>query len=96
MRLLTYLPIMTLQILMPCFNGSELSISSEKLLTTLFSSNWVGQSKDFKLALKIFMENSKKPMKVSAFHIFELGLENFLKIINSAFSLYAVLKNIKN
>lgn len=93
-RLSSYMIPMTLEILMPCYFGSEMISASEKLSARLFHSNWMDKPKDFKCAMKIFMENAKKPMKLTAFGIFELTLESFLKIINSAYSLFAVLKNV--
>jgi 7tm Odorant receptor len=69
--------------------------ASEKLSASLFHSEWMQQSKEFKVAMKIFMENSKKPIVVTAFGTFKLTLENFLKILNSAYSYFSVLKNFK-
>jgi hypothetical protein len=85
---------MIAEILMPCYFGSELIEASENLKTKLFNCNWTIQSKEFKIRMKIFMENAKKPMKISVLEVFELKLETFLKIINSAYSIYAVLENL--
>lgn len=93
-RLSSYMIPMTLQILMPCYFGSEMMLASEKMSMSLFHSDWTRESMEFKIAMKIFMENTKRPMKLSAFGVFELTMENFLKIINSAYSLFAVLKNV--
>lgn len=85
---------MIVQILLPCYFGNEMIIASEKLSTSLFHSDWMNESREFRMAMKIFMENAKIPIKLSAVGIFQLSLDNFLKIINSAYSLYAVLKNV--
>lgn len=71
-------------------------LASGKLSTSLFHSNWTNESKEFKIAMWIFMENGKRSMKISAFGVFELTLENFLKIINSTCSLYAVMKSVND
>lgn len=94
--LIGYMIAMTFQIFLPCYFGNQLLSTSEKLSSSLFHSNWTKQSKEFKQAMKIFMENTKKPMKVSGLGIFEVNLENFLKVVNAAYSLYAVLENFKN
>jgi odorant receptor len=85
---------MTLEIFLPCYFGHELSVSSSKLSTALFHSNWINGNKKFKSIAKIFMENTKKEIKVSAFNVFEVNLVTFTSIGNSAYSLYAILKRI--
>lgn len=87
---------MTLQILLPCYFGNEMMVASEKLSTSLFHSDWINKSDAFKKAMKIFMENAKRPLKLSSFGVFDLTLDNFLKVINSTYSLYAVMKNVAN
>ena len=93
-HLIIYLTAIVLEIFLPCYYGNNLSIISEKLSTKLFHTDWITESKDFKIAMKLFMENVKKPMKISALNIFDLNLENFLKICNFAYSLYALFQNI--
>lgn len=80
--------------LLPCYISSELTVASEKLSMSLFHTEWTKESREFKKSMKIFMENAKKPMKIFVLKIFELNLENFVKIINSAYSLFAVLRKI--
>lgn len=87
---------MILPVFIPCYFGSELTAVSEKLSLSLFHSNWVEESREFKTAMKIFMENTKNPIQIYSFGTFKLCLENFLTIINSAYSYYTVLKTINN
>lgn len=94
-RLISYIVPMTLIIFLPCFFGNELTIASQKLSQSLFHSSWYNQPKNFQTAMKVFMENTKKPLKVVAcYGIFELSVETFLKIVNSAYSMYAFLKQL--
>jgi odorant receptor len=93
--LTAYLMSMVLQIFLPCYYGNELSAASEKLSLSVFDSSWNEESEEFKTAMKIFMENTKKPLKISALGTFHLNLENFLKIMNSAYSVSAVLTSLK-
>lgn len=85
---------MTLQIFLPCYFGNEILISSQHLSMDLFHSDWTSKSHKFKIAMKLFMENAKKPIKITAFGIFVVNLATFTSICNSAFSLYAVFKNV--
>jgi hypothetical protein len=85
---------LTLQMLLPCYISTELTVASEKLSMTLFHTEWTIESERLKKSMKIFMENAKNPMKIFVLKIFELNLENFVKIINSAYSLFAVLRKL--
>lgn len=83
---------MTLEIFLPCYFGSKLSEASSNLSTGLFHSLWINQNEETKAICKVFMENSKKEMKMSAFNMFDLNLTTFKSIVNFAYSLFAVLK----
>lgn len=85
---------MVLFILLPCHFGNELIWASGELSSSLFHGNWINQSKEFKIVMKIFMENLKNPVKISAFGVFDLSLQTFLKIVNSTYTYYAVLRNV--
>jgi HJR/Mrr/RecB family endonuclease len=87
---------MTLEIFLPCYFNSQLAAASSKFSTALFHANWTNGRKKLQSSAKIFAENTKKEMKLMAFCEFELNLTSFLKIINSAYTLFAVLKNINN
>ena len=93
---LSYLAAITMEIYLPCYYGNNLRIASEKLSTKLFHTDWICESEDFKIAMKLFMENVKKPIIISALNIFDLNLDNFIKVCNFAYSLYALFQNIDN
>jgi odorant receptor len=59
------------------------------------SSRQHNDDKRFKTAVKIFMENSKKCLKVRAVNLFIMNYESFISICNFAYSLYAVFKKVK-
>ncbi|CAO1358417.1 unnamed protein product [Diamesa serratosioi] len=93
-HLIVYIFATILLIFIPCYIGNDLRLSSEKLSNKIFHSDWISESKNFKIAMKLFMENVKRPIIISAFNIFDLNLENFIRIFNFAYSLYALLKHI--
>lgn len=80
---------------MICHFGNELSISSSKLSAALFHSDWIFGSKKLKKVMTIFIENTKKDSKIAAFGLFHVNLNTFGRIINSAYSLFAVIKQAK-
>jgi gustatory receptor len=90
----TYMLAMTTQIFIPCFYGSRLSASYNKISDALSHSEWMFEDKDYRQNVKFMMEYAKAPLKISAFGLFEVDLETFMRILNSAYSLYAVFKRV--
>jgi odorant receptor len=82
------------EIFLPCYFGNEISLASSKLSTDLFGSEWIESDKEIKSTMKIFMENAKKEVKISAFNVFHVNLATFTTIGNSAYSFYSVLKRV--
>lgn len=94
-RLVTYMVPMVMEILIPCFFGNEVTIYSSQLSTNVFHSEWFDESPEFKNGVKMLIENNKNPIKViAAGGLFHVNLAAFLRICNSAYSMYAVLQRI--
>lgn len=90
---LTYMLAMILQIFLPCYYGTKLQTAYDKMTGSLFYTNWMNESKEFKLNMKIFLENAKVSLKFVAFGTFKFDLEKFVTIFNSAYSLFNLLKS---
>lgn len=84
---------MFFQIFMPCYFGNELIEISNKLSTSIFHSNWTQKSRNYKTAVKLFLENAKHPLEIEAFGLIGINFGSFTSICNSAYSLCAVFKN---
>lgn len=93
-KLSTYLIPMLIEIFLPCYFGEQIIKMSEKLSTAFFHSDWILESPRYKTLAKIFMEFVKKPVQLSVMGVFIINLENFTRICNSAYSLYAVFKRV--
>jgi hypothetical protein len=91
--LMILLTVTAFQVFRPCYLGSNLQAAFDELSSTIFYLDWHEEPQNFKTALKLFLENSKKPMKIAAFKVFHVNLQNFLFIIHSAYSIYSVLKS---
>lgn len=89
------LPIL-FDIYLPCYYGHELMLSSENLIDATKNSGWSKANRKTKQALMIFLEEAKKPIKISYRRLREVNLVSFADIIQSAYSLYAVLKSVNN
>jgi 7tm Odorant receptor len=79
-----------------CYFGNELTVTSNKLSQSLFHSEWINEGKEFKTAMKIFIENNKKPLVIKAgLRVFKVDYPTFLWIVKSAYTMYTVLKSFK-
>jgi odorant receptor len=85
---------MTLEVFLPCYFGNELSVASLKLSAAFFHSSWIDKSLSYKNSMLVLMENMKQDIRISTFGLFHVNLETFTGILNSAYSLFAVLKKI--
>jgi odorant receptor len=95
-NIITFIALMILEIYVPFYFCNELSVASSKLSAAVFHSNWIKKTQRYKNSMLILMENLKKDMKINAFGVFDVSLDNFLKIVNSAYSLFALLKKLNS
>lgn len=82
------------EIFIPCFFGSQLHEASSKLIDEVYCSNWLALDTKTKKILVTFMENLKYPMEITYHGLFYVNLISFREIIDSAYSLFAVLQQI--
>lgn len=83
----------SLQILLPCYYSHRVQIMSDNLSASLFHSDWFNEDAEYRKIVEFFILNAKRPLKISALGIFKVDLETFVRIINSTYSLYAVIKS---
>lgn len=85
---------MVIEILLPCYFGQELSTASSKLSNAMFHAPVLSGDFDMK-TVKIYMENTKNDLEITAFGIFKVNVETFGSICIMAYRLFAVLKNVR-
>lgn len=85
---------LVIQIFAPCYFGQRLKDSSSNISCALFDSNWHNLDKKSRKLVIIFMENLKKPLTIDFYGLIEANLETFTNIMNSAYSLLAILQNL--
>ncbi|RZC33382.1 7tm 6 and/or DUF2225 domain containing protein, partial [Asbolus verrucosus] len=91
---LTYSFAIIVQVFMYCWFGNEIEVKSSKLSYAAFESDWTNLSPEVKKILIIFTLNVQKPLKVSAFGLFYLSLETFMKILRTAWSYFTLLRQV--
>lgn len=89
-----YFLAMTGEIFPVCYYGSIMEIEFQNLTYALFSSNWIEQDGVFKRNLRIFAETTKKPLYIMAW-LFRINLNLFIIVCKNAYSLFALIMNMK-
>lgn len=93
-NLAIYMVPMMFQIFLPCYYGNEIILKSKNLSNDYFHSDWFNESRKSRNSAKIMMEFVKKPVKIRVIGIFDVDLTTFMRICNSAYTLFAVFKRI--
>lgn len=89
-----YLICMAAEILPACYYGTIMEYEFQHLSYALFSSNWINQDKKFKKNLIIFAEQANKPLYCMAW-LFRININSFIIACKNAYSLFALVMNMK-
>ncbi|XP_037038439.1 odorant receptor 43a-like [Bradysia coprophila] len=81
------------QLFMITYFGNEIMLSSNRLSYRLFESDWYNQPQSTKKCIIIFGEYLKQPQTVVIGKLYPLTLETFTRILNSAYSMFNILKS---
>ncbi|RZC33681.1 7tm 6 domain containing protein [Asbolus verrucosus] len=98
-KLLTHLLVVvfyTIQIFTYCWFGNEVEVKSNQIPFSVYESDWTNYSLKEKKDVMILILRSQKPIKLSAFNLFYLSLETYIKILRSSWTYLAVLRSINN
>lgn len=80
----------------PSYFGDVVSHNYRELFNDVFQIEWIDAGKNDKKNFLILQEILKQSFQLTAAKIFAINLKSFLKIIESAYSMYAVLQQIKS
>jgi ABC-type uncharacterized transport system fused permease/ATPase subunit len=83
------------KILLPNYLGQRVINSSEKLITSIYETSWYEQKPLYAKYVSVMMSNCQDTIAFNVEGYFDLDLENFKKIMNAAYSFYAVLSHFK-
>lgn len=89
-----YFGIMSTRVFIPCYFGHELMISSENVLYAAANCNWFDCEIKTRKSLIMLMGNLTKPLKFHFHGLLDLNLYTFTNIMQSAYSLLAVLRRV--
>ncbi|XP_026732015.1 odorant receptor 94a-like [Trichoplusia ni] len=91
-----YMVVMILQIMVPCWYGSQIIEKSRQLSFSVYSCDWTARSRKFKSNLRLLVERAKKPLTITGGKMFLLSLGTFAAIMNSAYSFFTLLRHMQS
>nr|QMS80346.1 odorant receptor [Histia rhodope] len=90
-----YLWCMLVEVFILCWFGDELIWKSQSVRQAAFEGPWLNVDVKTAKYIIIFLERSKRPLRVTAGKIFTLSLDTYTILINWAYKAFAVMSNMK-
>ncbi|KAG5683343.1 hypothetical protein PVAND_012629 [Polypedilum vanderplanki] len=85
---------MIFQLAIPCYYGAMISLQFDKISYSAFYSDWFYEDQKYRKDFYFFMQNATREFKLSAFGLYKINFVTFKKVVNMAYSFYAVFKRI--
>ncbi|KAJ8736488.1 hypothetical protein PYW08_007144 [Mythimna loreyi] len=92
----TYMCVMILQIMVPCWYGTRIMDKSSLLAFSIYNCDWTSTSRQFKSNMRLFVERTNKPLSITGGKMFCLSLPAFTSIMNSAYSFFTLLQQMND
>ncbi|XP_045772299.1 odorant receptor 4-like [Maniola jurtina] len=96
MFLASYMSMMIVQILVPCWFGNRIIDKSCLLSQAIYACDWTPRSRRFKSSLRLFVERANHPLSITGWKTFPLSMVTFTSIMNSAYSFLTLLRNMQS
>nr|XP_049692376.1 odorant receptor 2a-like [Helicoverpa armigera] len=94
--LATYMFVMVIQIMVPCWFGQRIIDKSNLLAFSAYNCEWTSETRQFKSNMRFFVARANKPLSITGGKMFSLSLVTFTSIMNSAYSFFTLLQNVKS
>ncbi|XP_050321341.1 odorant receptor 94b [Bactrocera neohumeralis] len=88
--------VMAVQIFLPCYFGNKVTEYSNALTDDIFNSDWTTFDGPTRKFMILYMELLKRPANLKSANYFKIGLPIFVKTINNAYSIFALVLNMNN
>ena len=80
----------------PCYFGNEIQYEYGESLRDAYKIDWLDATENDKRSFLILQENLKSSFQLEGGKTVPINLATFVRIIKSAYSMYAVLSHINN
>jgi hypothetical protein len=78
-----------------CFYGNEIEQNSQHFLDDVYETDWINADRKSQRNFIIIQENLKNSDKIRAAGFLKINIEIFLAVLKAAYSMLAVLKQVK-
>lgn len=78
-----------------CYYGNEIEHNSEEFLCETYKTKWIDSDKGTRKNVLIIQENLKKPLTIFVAKFLTVNIEVFMNVMKAAYSVFAVLQQIK-
>lgn len=83
-------------VFIPSCYGNKVTELSDQIRISLFHSEWLYETKEYRQMMRIVMECSKNSIKITAVGLFSVNLESFKKMCETTYSLYHIFESFVN
>nr|AOG12956.1 odorant receptor [Eogystia hippophaecolus] len=92
----TYMFIMVIQIMVPCWFGTRVIEKSYLLTRAIYDCDWISRSPQFKSNLRFFIVRANRPLSITGGKMFLLSVATFTSIMNTAYSFFTLLRHMQS
>ncbi|XP_049768252.1 odorant receptor Or2-like [Schistocerca cancellata] len=92
----SFLPIPCAHVFLYCWAANNVTVQAEAVSAAAYSCSWVEASERFKHAMRILVSRARKPLVLTAGHLYPIDREAFLSLVNASYSYYALLSQMNN
>ena len=85
---------MPMEIFPSCYYGTKMCMELGELTRALFDCNWQTQNMEFRQNLRIFVEQTLRPIHIEAGGMVRVNMSAFLASCKLAYSLYSVVMRL--
>nr|QRF70978.1 odorant receptor [Semiothisa cinerearia] len=86
-----YLSCMLAQLFIYCYFGTQLKYESELVTQSIYSSDWLVLSPQFRRQLLVMMQVSSRPLLPRIAYVVPMSLETYIAVLKSSYTLFTFL-----
>lgn len=94
-RYLLYSLNVTLQLFIYTWPGHQLCETARSTSNTIYNINWTDYSPHLRYYCRFMMWRSQKIKPLRAFYFFDCDLKSFMKILNTALSIFTLMQAVE-
>ncbi|CAL1676388.1 unnamed protein product [Lasius platythorax] len=94
-RLALFMGCMLTQIFVYCWYGNQVKLKSRQFIDNIFEMEWLTLDNNLKKSVIIMMERTVMPIEITSAYTISVNLDSFMNILKTSYSVYNLLKQMK-